>query len=72
MDILERAQKRVANMTKDLGHQRRDSKRSDSSTWRKEGSGGILSISVSTWRTGVKKTEPGYSRWCPVTVPVAN
>lgn len=50
-----------------ITNKRRDQESLETSTWRKEGSGGILSMSVSTWRAGVKKPEPGFSQWCPVT-----
>ena len=35
--------------------------------WRREGSGGILSVYINTWRESAKKTEPGCFQWCPVT-----
>lgn len=33
----------------------------------REDLGGILSIYISTWKKGTKKTEPGSFHWCPVT-----
>jgi len=35
--------------------------------WRREGSGGILSMCINTWWDEVKMIEPDSSPWCPVT-----